>query len=236
MTRFSRDFIALQCQFADIVRRRFGLSLSEAIQAFTTLPKTLKLDGVKLDTIEAYDTPEEVAGQLFAHYVDDKAREQPRVVAVDEMLFGCFYYKLLHGGILRIHFIDNDESGGPLIGSDARIKRRAEVGALFDHVNNHVPEAKFLQGNSWLYNLKSYQSLFPPAYVSEMSVSDADEFNYLALWGQFFTREWQVRTAPASVLLTKASSIESIDRLVECFPFRVLQPKCEIALAYEFYG
>ncbi|MEP7188938.1 MAG: hypothetical protein ABI901_07115, partial [Roseiflexaceae bacterium] len=151
-------------------------------------------------------------------------------------LFGCFYFVLRDASIIRPHFIPNDLPGmHPL--SRARVAiRRAELARMFAYIEQHVPAARTVLGNSWMYNLKAYRRLYPPAYTQTMASSSAEEFQYLALWGQCFDRAWQVRDDIATELLRRVDVLTDLADLRGCFPYQIVQPCCAIDAFYTFYA
>jgi hypothetical protein len=93
-----------------------------------------------------------------------------------------------------------------------------------------------VQGNSWLYNLNSYRRLFPHAYTEAIDATPNGEFQYLALWGQFYDREWEPRAGPSVALLGEAEWVRSAKEVLQCFPLRVLRPRCSVDEFLRFYG
>jgi hypothetical protein len=77
---------------------------------------------------------------------------------------------------------------------------------MFAHICYHVPEARTVSGNSWMYNLEAYRRLYPPQYTATLPISEEDEFQYLALWGQCFDRDWNPKKEIAQVLVTTGAS------------------------------
>lgn len=149
--------------------------------------------------------------------------------------YGCFQCTYLSGErTIRLHFTNADTSGnGPL--SRSRIPARLqELNALFTEIKQRHPEAQQVRGVSWLYNLEAYKRLFPPQYTDAMKIIDG-EFQYLALWGQFLQRDGRVREALASSFLSCCCQQSSLEGLMRCFPYSILQPSCSIAAFYEFY-
>ena len=107
---------------------------------------------------------------------------------------------------------------------------------MFRYIKAHVPQARTVQGNSWLYNLDAYCRLLPPEYTSSMPISAEHEFQFLALWGQCFDRHWQVRSEIADVLLQRVDALSHLADLRQCFPYQIRQPRCSIDAFYTFYG
>ncbi|GHO62136.1 hypothetical protein KSC_010280 [Ktedonobacter sp. SOSP1-52] len=72
------------------------------------------------------------------------------------MLMVCFHH---------IHFSNLDFSGyGPLT-HQRREARLADLWSMFSHIKRFHPEARLVQGSSWLYNREAYTHLFPREYA-----------------------------------------------------------------------
>ncbi|MEM8535896.1 MAG: hypothetical protein AAGF95_34030, partial [Chloroflexota bacterium] len=143
-------------------------------------------------------------------------------------LFGCFYFAVRDATIIRPHFISNDLPGMRPLSQERLDVRRAELQQMFGHIKTHVPQARAVQGNSWLYNLDAYCRLFPHEYTSSMPISTEHEFQFLALWGQCFDRHWQVRSEVADVLLQRVDALSHLADLRLCFSYQIKQPCCSI--------
>ena len=55
---------------------------------------------------------------------------------------------------------------------------------MFVDIREQVPEAEYVRGRSWMYNLPSYQRLFPAEYVRSAAPVEP-ELQFMSLWGQF---------------------------------------------------
>jgi len=87
-----------------------------------------------------------------------------------------------------------------------------------------------------MFNLEACRRIWPPSYTATMEVSCYDEFHYLALWGQLYDKDWRIKEVLARQLFDSLDSLVDIQRLAECFPYRVLRPRCAIEEHYRFYG
>jgi hypothetical protein len=120
--------------------------------------------------------------------------------------------------------------------SRARVAvRQAELSSMFAYIKQQVPAARSVLGNSWMYNLEAYRRLYPQVYTQTMTVSSAEEFQFLALWGQCFDSRWQVRTDIAAELLRRVDALTNLADLRGCFPYQILQPQGAIDAFYAFY-
>ena len=239
LRRYSRGFLGLQVRFASLLAERLGLPLCGCLGRFTTLPTALGLDdaaraeefGARL----AREDPLDVAWDIYSRRHPQEWEELGEEFH-GHRLFGCFYYEVRGGGVVRPHLVKNLSPGERLLGRGTEDLRRAELASLFRDVRESAPQARTVQGNSWLYNVEAYRRLFPPAYTRKMEESAEGEFNYLALWGQLFDRDWEPRPGPAAALLAAAERVEDEKDVLGCFPLRVLRPRCGVEEFFRFYG
>lgn len=238
LRRYSRGFLGLQIRFAALVGERLGLALPESLGRFTMVSSALSLDDAALarefgGRLERED-PLDVAWDLYARR-HPKEWEELGEEFHGHRLFGCFYHET-RDGVMRPHLVKNLSPGETLLGREAEKRRSTELAALFRDVRENASGAEVVQGNSWLYNLEAYRRLYPPAYTSDMEETPHDEFGYLALWGQFYDRDWEPRPGPAAALLAAAGRVEGEEDVLGCFPLRVLRPRCAIGEFFRFYG
>jgi hypothetical protein len=150
--------------------------------------------------------------------------------------YGCFMYTYLaNEHTIRLHFTSADASGYGSLSRNRMPARLRELKALFTEIKQQHVDAQYVRGVSWLYNLEAYKRLFPLQYTSSVKIID-DEFQYLALWGQFLRRDGQVRETLVSSLLSCCRQQCSLEGLLHCFPYSVLQTSCPISAFYEFYN
>jgi hypothetical protein len=57
----------------------------------------------------------------------------------------------------------------------------------------------------------------------------------MALWGQFFDRNWQVKDLLANELLNRIEALNSLANLRFCFPYQALMPRRNIQAFYDYY-
>ena len=105
---------------------------------------------------------------------------------------------------------------------------------MFRQIHEVHPDAEEVWGGSWLYNLEAYRRLFPTEYVAAPT-SAGYETGYLALWGQFVSRNGGVREPAASLFMDCVRQRRDIEACLTCFPYVVLRVRCRIGAFYEFY-
>ncbi len=153
--------------------------------------------------------------------------------------FGCFRYKFVEDekgdGIVKMHFLnDRTSKDGPLASSQKENRLR-ELKELFDDVKRNHPNAKYVQGGSWLYNLESYKRLFPKEYINNMK-SINPKTQMLVIWGQFVNSEWGINKERAEQFLKRLKKSKTEEDLKNAFELKELFPKCKIEYFYNFYS
>lgn len=237
---YTREFFAFQLTFAQRVADRFGLAFADAVQRYTTIAKGIR--GDDWEQFRARLQAGDPAQWAFDWYV---ARRDPDPQPNDaefygHALFGCFYYEARKDEagqetIIRPHFIKNDQPSCRSLGRERLAVRREELRRMVQHIQEHVPMAQTVQGNSWMYNLAAYRRIFPPAYTATLPATGYEEFRFLALWGQCFDRNWQPKPAITEELLRRVDQLEELAALQSCFPYAVLRPQCGINEFYHFF-
>ena len=148
--------------------------------------------------------------------------------------FGCFSYSHWMRRLIRIHFSPQQSMPEGIIGRAQMADRLAELRALFSHVKSYMPRATRVRGGSWLYNIEAYRRLFPPAYVQTAREVRGD-WQYMALWGQFYDRCGRIKEEMATGFLDRVEQQKTLESVLDCFPYQVLQPECAIQYFYDFY-
>src|SRR4051812_44752439 len=169
-------YFALQLQFAEHVAPLAGLAREDAILEYTTFYLNFELDRsfdpahpVWQAYLRGLREASDPAEWTYAYY---RTREQPFVAH----FYGCFHYSYWADiEAIRLHFINRDPEG-PL-GKERMPERFAELRAMFTDIRRAVPEARFVRGGSWLYNVEAYRRLFPPEYPAS-AVEVEPEYNF----------------------------------------------------------
>jgi hypothetical protein len=234
---YSPAFFDLQLAFARRIAAKFDLSLAHTLAHYTTFTKSFGADG----------WAEYLAGLTYAAdattwtYTWYRAHQQPDPTPHDSHYdghpqFGCFSFAVRETTIIRPTFIKNDLPGLRPLSAGRAAVRQNEIKRMMTYIHQHVPLARTVAGNSWLYNLAAYCRLYPPAYTATMAINTDDEFQFLALWGQCFNSDWGVKGEVAAELLRRVDTLTDLTQLHACFPYPVLQPRCPITAFYAFYG
>ena len=230
----SPAFFDLQLRFADQIARVSNLSFEEALFSFTNtyfqclsqpFDPTYLAWQVYLEELRR--TPDK-ASWTFTFYENRREAAAPSA-------YSCFQYVYLADKqVIRLHFTNVDSSGHGPLSKERRTTRLHELKTLFAEVKTQYPDAQRVEGASWLYNIEAYKRLFPSKYTHAMERRD-EEFQYLALWGQFLLRDGCVRQAYVNFFLSCCSQQQTFEGVIRCFPYQVLAPSCSITSFYEFY-
>lgn len=236
---YAKAFFDLQLQFAHKVTALSGLPFARVLLEYTNLYIRFGLgrDFHPADpTWQAYlaglrDSNDRQEWTYHFYLTRAEAMAGPPVVAT----FGCFSYALLPRDRIRLHFQNAETDGHSSLGVACLGQRRADLTALFGHVQRTLHERVQVVGVSWLYNLDAYRRLFPVSYVATARVI-GDRFQSMPLWGQFLDRHGGIKERMTRPFLERLERQSSVDRLNECFPFQVLTVEASVLEFYDFYG
>jgi hypothetical protein len=181
---------------------------------------------------ERADTPEQ-ARAVHRYYLS-RYRVIPQFG--DERHWGCFAYDWRpERRAIRIHFTNEDAPEPGALSRSRIAARQAELCAMFAAACEEQPEMAWVIGGSWLYNLKAYRRLFPPAF-GDSATPDEPHLQYRALWGQFLRRDGSLNTQCARQFLDQVAALDDPTRYAECFPLQVMLTHAPIADFVAFYG
>lgn len=180
---------------------------------------------------------EEQARAIYGYYLQ-RHRETAAYLAThgDERQWGCFACDWRPARrAIRIHFLNQDAPEPGALSHQRMAARHAELRAMFAVTRAERPDAEFVIGASWLYNLEAYRRLFPPAFGASAAPTEP-EFQYRALWGQFLRSDWSLNAARADAFLGRVAALTEPAQAASCFPFQVLRTQAPIVDFYAFYG
>ena len=235
---YAKAFFDLQWQFADKVTALSGLPLPCVLFEYTNLYIRFGCGRDFQPThpiwqaylVGLHDTDDPRAWTYRFYLTRDEAMAGPPVVAT----FGCFSYALLQGDHIRLHFQNADTEGHSSLSIACLGQRRADLTALFAHVQRTLPTHVQVVGVSWLYNLEAYCRLFPASYVATARVLK-NRFRSMPLWGQFLDRHGGLKEQMTRPFLARLEHQTCVERLHECFPFQVLTVEAPVQEFYAFY-
>lgn len=240
--QFGLEFLTLQVTFAKRVAAVSDVPLEHALFQYTSLPIRF---GVPFgDLVEG--RPEWQAFLAELRQSDDLSgtvevfheRAQRSLLGLfpTRPQFGCFsFHYIPRKGIVRPHFAQHDTSAaGPLDVTRAPA-RRVELTAMLQQIRIEHPDARFILGKSWLYNLEAYRRLFPPTFIETLQPRP-HEYHSLGLWGQFLNRRGQVKPDLAARFLERVAAAADLDALAASFQFSILRAACDVGVFYRHFG
>ena len=245
---YSKDFFALQLSYAHKLAKRFRRNLDDILFNYTTFSRSINL---------AAERPFDQSNPVWNTYIKGlcKAVDDAEWTHVyylnycanvpmskDEafngnILFGSFYFVLRNNRVIRPHFIKlgDDTSPHSVISNERMAESLRNLRRMFQFIKDNISGAKTVRGNTWLYNLEAYRRLYPLEYTTQMVANELHEFQFMALWGQFFDRNWQVKDLLANELLNRIEALNSLANLRFCFPYQALMPRRNIQAFYDYY-
>ena len=238
------EYFSLQLEYAKRAAKISRIPLEQALMEFTSFWRRINdLRLLKINKMEWSFDPKTPQWRELCDRINNNERAD--IVAFDLCLrndnstedgkhyFGCFRYDFISQidndyGIIKIHFKNRDHSiEGPL-SKERQNARLQDLKKMFESIRENHPEAKVVMGGSWLYNLKSYQRLFPKTFTSNMKVEEIPFPRTSGIWGQFLNSDGQVNEKIKWSFIHKADTAESTEELLQCFEFKILFPRAGI--------
>lgn len=234
----SRDFFDLNLKFARRISEVMNQSLQQSLLEYTHLYLSFGLGrdfdsentiwqsylhGLGKDADQA-----EYTYQFYLSQEEEQSKQEP------DNAFGCFSYALWDGNRIRLHFRNATNVRG-ILQRQHIPERIAELRAMFTYVYQNVPVTSTVVGGSWLYNIEAYRRLFPGSYLESAQAGD-DEFQFMALWGQFLCYDGSVRQPLAHQFLEGIKKQTTMAGLQSQFPYQVLRLESPVQDFYVHYG
>jgi hypothetical protein len=168
----------------------------------------------------------------YTFYLNRLAQLPPKPLPTPS--FGCFSYAVWSGGRVRLHFRNAELGDAAPLCPERLPVRLEELKAMFLHVKEKVDKSSTVVGGSWLYHLPAYRSLFPQAFLNTAIVSEED-FQFIALWGQFIDRRGRIRGDLANRFRNNLEKSHTLQEAQASFPYPVLRLESPIHDFYRFY-
>lgn len=232
----SKEFFNIVLSFAERVSVVTGISIEEALLRYTNLYKLFAIDDWKFNDQNI----------VWREFIDEFTQSKSKIDTTHQfylrraslenkhILFGCFRYEYIaEKNAIHIHFYPHGVAG--VLSKDNSEIRKSELKDMFTEVKKMYPDARSVFGFSWLYNLESYRRLFPQEYLDNPKRNNT-WFGGLSLWGQFYQGAGILRMSAVEPFLKCIKHKDSMDELMKCFPYQVLQPECDIKYFYEFFN
>jgi hypothetical protein len=235
---FSKDFFDLNLKFArkvsDITRQRFQRTLLEYTHLYLAfgLGHDFRKENTLWQEYLLQIMKENDQAEYTYRFYLERMSKQP--TQKPEQIFGCFSYVLWDGNRVRLHFQNTTNESGVLQKRNSSA-RMAELKSMFGHLKKTVPVTSTVVGGSWLYNIEAYRRLFPAKYLESAEVG-LDEFQFIALWGQFLYYDGNVRQHMTRMFLEEIEEQKTLEGVTSGFPYQVLRLESAIEDFYVYYG
>ena len=236
---YPREFFNMQIDFARKAAKVSGISFNQALLEYTDFYSRFKI-GRKTDANNpvwqefiASINDKDIYEQVYDFYLK---RKDVHLEKREKKRFGCFDCEYqLDEKCVYVHFGNREENGSPLDDKNLN-KRLEELKHMFEYVKKTYPDARFVRGGSWLYNLDKYTRLFPPEYSQDAQPSTRYHFNGLSVWGQFLDQNMKIKLDQVKLFRDKLNNAESLDQLEDSLPLRTLEVGDYIENFYKYYG
>ena len=114
-------------------------------------------------------------------------------------------------------------------------KRKQELKTMFEYIKEHHPEAEYVQGDSWLYNVGKYKEIFPSEYGAHLEPSKTP-YLALATWGQFLDRNHQTKPDAFDSFKQRLQMAQTWDEVLKSIPLVPLRAGTSIENFYRDLG
>ena len=243
-TPFPVGFFALQVAFARRMSTLVSAPLAETMMTTTGFYRMLDMPG-------DFDAGEP-AWRALLERVDERASESEQARAIhlyymsrfpgilahsrEKRRWGCFGFDWRPAqSAIRIHFSNQERLEPGALSQERRAERQAELRAMFAVVRAERPEAEWVIGGSWLYNLEAYRRIYPPSFGASARATEP-ELQYMALWGQFLRRDRTLNTTRSASFRMRLAALDDPANNAACFPCQVLLTRARIGDFYSYYG
>ena len=236
---YTADYFELQAYFAGRVSDITHIPLEDALFSYTAFWKIMGNPGwdFKNSTPLWQEFIRELRYGEYPALVAQALYQKHGIPPEESRPFGCFSYEYVEKDkVIMVHFknVDSPEPGA-LSRRQMEI-RKDELHRMFTEVQEKYPDATFVTGFSWLYNIEAYRRLFPSEYIATaQSKHRKNFFVSLAQWGQFFDSSGSLKGDAVMMFKEKVCAAQTIDALVGAFRYDVLEPRAPISFFYEQY-
>ncbi len=245
-TYLSPEYVDLQVRFAERVAEVSCLPLEETLLRYTNLHRRMGLGvpghgepaSVWTDMIDGVVALSHEARVDRIHAAAERLGDGGAILLPGRVQFGCFGCEPPDAhGMIRIHFGNRTANAdvGPLHSSRIA-ERRKELTTMFGWLAREYPNAKRVDGGSWLYNIEAYRRLFPPHFAASRDPRNGPEYLHgLSSWGQFIDFRARIRTDVRDRFL---AALPDIDMAAphRVFPYQVLFTTAPVAAFRREYG
>lgn len=238
---YTKDFFSLLIIYAQKRAEIEDIEILESVKLYTPIyfligNYSFEFDpssSIWIQLINRYKNGEDLVEISYSLHVVNYQNHSKR-----RKWYGCFGYKYEENsngnGIIKIHFQNDGKSKEGPLASNQKENRLHELRDMFADIKQSYPNAKYVQGGSWLYNIEAYKRLFPKEFFADMK-SRVPKTQILVIWGQFVNSEWEVKTDIADRFLNRLNKAKTVDDLNNAFEMWEFFPSADIKYFYSFY-
>jgi len=202
----SKDYFALQLEFAEQIAEDTGFPLESILRNYAPMIRKYAFtydDDGKICPLASTDGTEIVEAAYNAY---SKQLSRDPIPYHEENRFGCMFYTYENEKrSVHLHFNNAEHDPKGPLSPDRLPFRRAEMADMMRDVRLKYPNATHVRGQSWLYNLEEYRSIFPESYTKHLG-KDESRGSWSRgpiVWGQFLDSDGNVRRDRAELLLER---------------------------------
>jgi hypothetical protein len=232
--KLDRDFFSIQVEFAKKLAKVSGQPFFDVLRTRTNFYVRLGL-GKSLDASNPIwqefmaGGEEGAAERAYNMYMAPGYNSKKR----EKVWFGCFNPEYEpEKNTVYVHFGNKEKTGSPF---DNPEKLKQELKEMFEYIKKNYPDAQFVAGRSWLYNVEKYKNLFPPEYTAHMKAEEGPSPDF-ATWGQFINRNQKTKPEARDTLYKKLESAITEQEVFDAVPLKALSPQTTINNFYRYYG
>ncbi len=236
---FPPEFFDLNLLYAQKIAQVLRRPIDEGLLGYTHLYLSFGLDRcfdpanpIWQAYLAGIRRSDDACAWTHSFYLDRKAKIPPK--SLPDPYFGCFSYALWSGNRVRIHFRNAETIDCSPLSQKRMDIRQTELRAMFLYIQEKVENPSTVVGGSWLYNIEAYRRLFPPEFLQTAYVSH-DDYQFIALWGQFLDRHGQIRQDLSAHFRKNLAASHSLECVQASFPSQVLRLEGPIEDFYRFY-
>jgi hypothetical protein len=114
---------------------------------------------------------------------------------------------------------------------------RQKVKEMFQTIREEHPDAEYVEGCSWLYNLEAYRRLYPEAYLrsAELWNPHDRQVSTPMIWAQFYSKDGGLNLERVAQFREKMKHLDP-EHPEDAFPYRPVIAGCDIGEFYKEYG
>jgi hypothetical protein len=231
VAEIARGFFGVQLHYAETLSAKAGIPLADAITFHTNFHRLFAYGNLSKqppdpDFLSLVNdivplAPTARLDRLITAYAYRSADPWPPERFPFGNHFACEAPN--DANIVRIHFRNrfNNDEHGPLHEANFA-QRRADLTAMFGFIAKQWPDAKSINGASWLYNLVAYRRLFPPDYgASRTPLVGPRPIHGLSTWGQFLDFRGRAKPAIVETFMQNLNKLDIAHPWL-AFPYQVL--------------